>query len=88
MRSSSAIDDGGGDGDVVEDNFEPSMFVERPPAPPSSDHWPDDVQAAFLATNLLLFYLNVARLSSMPIDEPTSPLPVTTTDDRDRNDNE
>lgn len=54
----------------MEDNFEPSLFAEHPLLP-------DDVQAAFLATNLLLLYLNLARLSSVSVDD-AQPQPVTT----------
>lgn len=79
-------DDGGGSDvgscsrDVdVEDRFEPSLFAECDSPPPQ---WPDDLRAVFLAANLLMFYLNVARLrpSSAPIIDDTHPPPVTVAD--------
>lgn len=103
MRSSLTTEDwdndggGGGGGGVncsrdldIEDHFEPSLFAESDTPPPQ---WPDDLHAVFLATNLLMLYLNLARLqSSMPIND-THPLPVTAAaayrDDHDDNaDNE
>lgn len=87
---SSAIDDTGGgcgsdvdqfQGDEAEDHFEPSLFAEYSPLP-----LPDDVHTAFLAANLLLLYLNLARLSTMPIGDAHQ-LPVTV-NDRDDHDND
>lgn len=82
--SSSAIDDGGGGNharnDDVEDNFEPSLFAEHPLLPLH-----DDVHTTFLAANLLMLYLNLARLSSMPSGDV---LPVVTIDDRDDREND
>lgn len=73
--------------DEAEDRFEPSLFAEYSPPP---QQWPDDVHTAFLAANLLLLYLNLARLSSMPAISDAHQLPVTelvTANDRDdRND--
>ncbi|XP_026813094.1 uncharacterized protein LOC113553769 isoform X2 [Rhopalosiphum maidis] len=89
---SSTIDDTGGgcgsnidhlQGNEVEDHFEPSLFNEYPPLPLS-----EDVHTAFLATNLLLLYLNLARLSTMSIgDAHQLPVTVNDRDDRDDNDN-
>lgn len=87
MRPSSLTDDGGDRGsgnlwdDDAEEYFEPSLFADCPP--PSQ--WPDNVNTAILAANLLLLYLNLARLSSMPIND-ACPLPVTV-NDRDERDN-
>lgn len=73
------------DEDYAEEHFEPSLFDERLPGRAAADD-DDDVRAAFLAANLLLLYLNLARLSSMPINDPPPP-PVTVVDGRDdRND--
>jgi len=90
MWSTSATDDGGGgagslrDDDNAEDRFEPSLFAEF--SPPSQ--WPGDVHTAFLAANLLLLYLNLARLSFTPIND-ARPLPITDDDDdRDDRDND
>lgn len=70
--------------------FEPSLFAERPPTPPPpqqqpppTPQWPKDVHAAFLAANLLLLYLNLARLSTMPTDDDARPLPAQAAIDRD-----
>lgn len=69
--------------DNAEEHFEPSLFDETVPPPLADD---EDVRAAFLAANLLLLYLNLARLSSMPINDSPPP-PVTAVNDRDgRND--
>lgn len=82
--TSSAIDDGGGGNHVrdddVEDNFEPLLFAEQPLLPLH-----DDVHTTFLAANLLMLYLNLARLSSMPTSDV---LPVITIDDRDDREND
>ncbi|XP_060848994.1 sodium-dependent transporter bedraggled isoform X1 [Rhopalosiphum padi] len=88
---SSTIDDTGGgcgsdvdhlQGNEAEDHFEPSLFNEYPPLPLS-----EDVHTAFLATNLLLLYLNLARLSTMSIGDAHQ-LPVTVNDRDDRYDDD
>lgn len=99
MTWTSVIDDpAGGDGGTVasrlrddddddaEDHFEPSLFAEL--SPPLSTQWVDHhVYTTFLAANLLLLYLNLARLSSVPIND-AHPSPVTGNDldDRDNDD--
>lgn len=74
--------------------FEPSLFAEFHPPPQAQSHpvpqWPRDVDTAFLAANLLLLYLNLARLSTMPTtDDARRPLPTAVVDrddhDGDRN---
>ncbi|XP_029345972.1 uncharacterized protein LOC100575761 [Acyrthosiphon pisum] len=85
---SSAFDDTGGgcdsdvdqfQGDEAEDHFEPSLFAEYSPPP-----LPNDVHTAFLAANLLLLYLNLARMSTMSIGNAHQ-LPVTFNDHDDNN---
>jgi hypothetical protein len=88
--SSTINDTGGGcgsdvdhlQGNEAEDHFEPSLFNEYSPLPLS-----EDVHTAFLATNLLLLYLNLARLSTMSIGD-THQLPVTVNDREDRDDDD
>lgn len=84
MWPSSATDDGGGRDDPEDRNyFEPSLFDEPRVAEP------DDVHAAFLAANLLLLYLNLARLSTINDARPALPSPVATVrEDRDDRDND
>lgn len=91
MRSSPGLDNGGDrgsgylrDGDA-EDHFDPSLFAECPLSPVQ---WPEDAHAAILAANLLLLYLNLARLSSMSTINDARPLPVTVNDRDDRNNND
>lgn len=89
---SSAIDDTGSgcssdvdqfQGDEVEDRFEPLLFTEYSPPP-----LPNDVHTAFLVANLLLLYLNLARLSTMSIgDAHQLPVTVNDHDDNDNGDN-
>ncbi|VVC31774.1 Hypothetical protein CINCED_3A002068 [Cinara cedri] len=92
MWSSSTTEDEDGVGngvscprDVdVEDHFEPSLFAECDT--PSSPLWSDDVHSVFLAANLLMFYLNLARLQSSMTINDTHPLPVTVIDRGEDND--
>ncbi|XP_025206911.1 uncharacterized protein LOC112602801 [Melanaphis sacchari] len=88
---SSGIDDTGGgcdndidqfQGNEAEDHFEPSLFTEYSPLP-----LPEDVHNAFLAANLLLLYLNLARLSTMSIGDAHQ-LPNVVNDRDDRNDDD
>lgn len=88
---SSMIDDTGGgcdndidrfQGNEAEDHFEPSLFIEYSPFPLS-----EDVHTAFLATNFLLLYLNLARLSTMSFSDAHQ-LPVTVNDRDNRNDDD
>lgn len=80
--------DCGGSRDDPEDQhyFEPSLFDEprgADPEPPRVSR-PDDVHAAFLAANLLLLYLNLARLSTINDAHPALPSPAATVrEDRD-----
>lgn len=89
MRSSLGTHDGSGCSsdhqrdDDAEDYFEPSLFAEYPP----SSQWPDDVNTAILTANLLLLYLNLSRLSSMPTND-ACPLPVTVNNRDERNNND
>lgn len=96
MRSTSAADDPEqnrgpprrDDAEDAEDRFEPSLFTEFAARPPQRSDGQDDVRAAFLATNLLLLYaLNVARLSAPVVNDANRPAPQAIAVER-RGDNE